>query len=127
VTVDKPNPYAAPQAPPSAAPETAVDPASLKRIEAIIKDAGQFWLAILMCFFCTGLGAVIIGPWYLVRLVQWNAIARGQPMLLDPNVPRGSLARRFQSAKTKLIIGIAFGAVTLLLAIVFMAGLAVSG
>ncbi|MAD80404.1 MAG: hypothetical protein CMJ50_06120 [Planctomycetaceae bacterium] len=89
-------------------------------IEAIIKDAGQFWLAIIMCIVCTGLGALIIGPWYLIRLIQWNSIARAQPMLLAPNVLRGSLEQRFQSAKIKLIIGISFGAVILLLLILLL-------
>ena len=106
-------------------------PASLanpdqKKIEAVIKDANQFWLAILMCIFCSALGAVIIGPWYLVRLLQWNSIARAQPMLLDPNVPRGSLQQRFQSAKWKLIVGISFGAFIFLLTVLYVAMLAAS-
>jgi len=114
MTTGQPNPYAAPQADFASASQSDIERATLTKIEAIIKDAGQFWVAILMCIFCTGLGAIIIGPWYLVRLNQWNSIARAQPMLLDPNVPRGSLAQRFQSAKTKLIIGLSFGALVLL-------------
>jgi hypothetical protein len=115
MATDPQNPYASPQADVTYASEAYADQATLRKIEAIIKDAGQFWLAILMCIFCTGLGAIIIGPWYFVRLIQWNSIARAQPMLLDPAVPRGSLAQRFQSARIKLIIGISFGALIFLL------------
>ena len=119
---EQPNPYAAPQADVTVAPHAVkIDPASLKKIEAIIKDAGQFWLAILMCIVCSALGSVIIGPWYLVRLLQWNSMAQAHPMLLEQNVPRGSLAQRFQSAKIKLIIGMSFGAVIFLLAFLLVA------
>jgi len=111
VAIDEPNPYASPIATPAA---RAVDPVLLAKVEAIIKDAGQFWLAILICIFCTGLGAIIIGPWYLIRLMQWNSLARSQPMLVDPNVHHGSIAHKFQSAKIKLIIGISFGTVIFL-------------
>ena len=117
VTSDQPNPYAAPATDSTAASHGNVDPASLKKIEAIIKDAGQFWLAIIICIVCSGVGSIIIGPWYLVRLIQWNSMAQAQPRLLERNVPRGSLAQRFQSAKIKLIIGMSFGAVILLLVI----------
>jgi hypothetical protein len=96
MATNQPNPYAAPQADVAVASQSDI--------------------------FCTGLGAIIIGPWYLVRLNQWNSIARAQPMLLDPNVPRGSLAQRFQSARTKLIIGISFGALVLLL-VLFSVGM----
>ncbi len=115
---DQPNPYASPA--PAPASPAQFDPVSQKKIDAIIKDAGQFWLAIIMCVFCTGLGSIIIGPWYLVRLLQWNSIATSQPLLLDPNAPRGSIAQKFQSAKTKLIVGMSFGAVFFLLALLFV-------
>jgi hypothetical protein len=120
MTRDSQNPYASPQADSTFASQAHADQATLTKIEAIIKDAGQFWSAILMCIFCTGLGAIIIGPWYLIRLIQWSSIARAQPMLLDPNVPRGSLAQRFQSARTKLIIGMSFGALVFLLVLLLL-------
>ena len=118
--MDQQNPYAAPQAGIAAALPQSADRVTVTRVEAIIKDAGQFWLAILMCIFCTGLGAIIIGPWYFVRLLQWHAIARAQPMLVDPHVPHGSLAQRFQAARTRLIIGMSFGGVVLLLLLVLI-------
>jgi hypothetical protein len=117
MSLNNPNPYAAPQVDATLPAEANPD---LKRIEAVIKDAGQFWLAIVMCIFCSGLGAIIIGPWYLVRLLQWNSIATAQPMLLDPNVPRGSLAQRFQSARWKLIVGISFGVLMLVLTAIYV-------
>ena len=124
VASDQSNPYSTPQTDSAATPQGEVAPGSVQKIEAIIKDAGQFWLAILMCIVCTGLGALIIGPWYLVRLVQWHAIARAQPMLVDPNALRGSLARRFQTAKIKLVIGMSFGAlIFFLVALLVLASL----
>ena len=124
------NPYASPQTDVTAAPggiSPHVDPATLRKIEAVIKDAGQFWLAILLCILCSALGSLIIGPWYLVRLMQWQKLANEHPMLVDPGVPRGSIAQRFQSAKTKLIIGIAFGALMLALVAVYFLVLIVAG
>jgi len=126
---DQPNPYAPPETDPMAQAvpmQGPVDQAVVKKIEAIVKDADQFWMAILLCFLCTGLGMIIIGPWYFVRLLQWNSMARAQPLLLDPNVPYGSLAKRFQSARTKLIIGMSFGAVIMLLAILVFATMSVA-
>ena len=120
MTTEEPNPYSSPPVYAHAVSTENVDPALLKKIEAIIKDAGQFWLAIIMCIICTGFGGIIIGPWYLVRLLQWNSIARDQPMLLDPNVPRGSIADKFQSAKIKLIIGMGFGIIILSVVVVFI-------
>jgi hypothetical protein len=114
MTIDQPNPYASPMAISTGLSDVAIDPVLLAKAETIIKDAGQFWIAILMCVLCTGLGSIIIGPWYLVRLMQWNALARSQPMLVDASAPVGSIAYRFRSAKTKLIIGICFGATILL-------------
>lgn len=86
----------------------------LEKTRAIIKDAGQFWLAILLCILCQAVGAVIIGPWYGVRLMQWKGISKKYPKLLTPNSPAGSLPQRFQSAQWKLWVGLAVG---LLLAI----------
>ena len=52
-------------------------------------------------------------------------MAKAQPMLLERDVPRGSLAQRFQSAKIKLIIGMSFGAlIFLLVALFFLVSLA---
>ncbi|MEO1526663.1 MAG: hypothetical protein AAFX06_14600 [Planctomycetota bacterium] len=80
-----------------------------KKIEAVIKDARQFWLAILLCFLCSGIGFLIIGPWYLVRLVQWNSLNSQFPGLQDPNALPGSIERRFQSSFWKLIVGLVAG------------------
>jgi hypothetical protein len=88
-----------------------------KKINAIIKDAGQFWLALVLCIFCGLIGMLLLGPWYLVRLLQWNAMSNAYPQLLDPNTPQGSLPRRFQAAKWKLIVGLVGG---LMLAIAMM-------
>lgn len=114
LTSDEVNPYAAPGADQPATQNELEDPATLAKIEAIIKDASQFWLAILLCIFCSALGAVLIGPWYLVRLLQWNAIAQSYPQLLDPYAPPGSLPQRFQSARKRLFVGIGFGVVAVL-------------
>ncbi len=65
--------------------------------------------------FCTLIGLLLIGPWYMTRLLQWNAMARTYPWLLNPNLPAGGLAQRFQSSKWKLIAGLVGG---LLLALI---------
>jgi hypothetical protein len=113
VTNEETNPYASPVTESVVQCRESIDPALLKKIEAVIKDAGQFWLAIIACILCTWVGAIIIGPWYLARLFQWNAIAKAQPMLLAPNVPRGSVAQRFQASRIKLIIGMVMGGLIL--------------
>ncbi len=107
---DSGNPYA-PTAFPIETP--AVDAALLAKVNAINKDAGQFWLAMLLCLLCSALGSLIIGVWYGVRLLQWNAIAKSQPLLMVPNAAPGSVAAKFQGAKIKLIIGMVFGIVIL--------------
>ncbi len=118
VSTNQPNPYAAPLTEVADQPELNIDPVVLKKVQAIIKDANQFWLAMLLCLFC-GVAPIIIGPWYLVRLVQWSSVARTQPMLLAAHAPPGSLARQFRSAKTKLMIGVCFGAVMFLLVLLY--------
>jgi hypothetical protein len=124
--VDQSNPYSSPEPEPSRDSESKsfdvsqenIDPVSLKKIETIIKDANQLWLVIFMCICCTGLGAIVTGPWYFFRLMQWNSMARAQPQLLDRNAPDESLAKRFQYAKSNLITGMCFGAVIVLIVVV---------
>ena len=109
MSTDNPNPYQPTEASGTVPTAAQIDPATIVKMEAIIKDAGQFWLAILICMLCTCLGSLIIAPWYLARLRQWNTIAEQYPVLLDKGAPAGSLAQRFQAAKGKLITGITFG------------------
>lgn len=97
-----------------------VDAATLSKIKAIIKDADQFWLAILLCVLCSGIGSLIIGIWYLVRLLQWNSMSKQQPLLMVANPERSSIAAKFQGAKTKLIIGLVFGMLMLFLVFVYI-------
>ena len=117
---DPSNPYASTSMPTEANNIPAgLDPAMLAKINAIVKDAGQFWLAMILCLCCSALGSVIIGIWYAVRLMQWNAIANSQSWLMVPNAPRGSLQAKFQGARTKLIIGMVFGFVILFLLLAY--------
>ena len=107
MTGEPTNPYAAPATISQASPEEGVfEPGIRKKAEAIIKDANQFGLAILLCFFCSGIGFVLIVPWYVGRLIQWHLLARTEPQLLQRNAPKGGLAQRFQSARMKIIIGL---------------------
>ena len=105
----------APEMPDIAAPE-------LAKIEAVIKDAKQVLLAILLCFLCSGIGFIIIGPWYFVRLMQWRKLSRNHPALIATAAVPGSLQQRFQSAKKRLIIGLVVGGI--LFALVVLAFLA---
>ena len=108
------NPYASPAE--TSGPVGPNLPAEIvPKVEAIIKDAGQFWLAILLCFLCTGIGMLIVGPWYLVRLFQWSSIGKRYPQLMAMDVPPGSLEQRFQSSQWKLIVGLVFGVLIALL------------
>ena len=104
------NPYATPQIP--AAKEvkpSQFPPNDQQKIEAIIKDAGQFWLAIILCLFCVGIGSLIVPIWYGVRLGQWNKLSKKYLELGDPHAAAGSLPAKFQSAQWKLIVGIVLG------------------
>ena len=86
-----------------------IDPADRKKVDAVIKDAGQFWLAIILCVFCSVIGALIVPFWYLIRLVQWNALAKKYPALTAPDAPVGSVQAKFKSSQWKLIVGLVVG------------------
>ena len=116
---DQSNPYA-PTISSAVANTSGVDPVLLAKVNAIIKDAGQFWIAMVLCLLCSALGSLVIGIWYAVRLTQWNAIAKSQPLLMDPNAAPGSVAAKFQGAKIKLIIGMVFGIVILLAGLAYI-------
>ena len=115
------NPYAPISTPFATDMPVPMDNPTRAKLDAIIKDANQFWIAILLCIFCSGFGSLIIGIWYWVRLVQWNAMARTHPLLMAENSPPDSLAGKFQRAKVKLIVGLAIGAVMLLLLFAYIA------
>ncbi|TWU51851.1 hypothetical protein [Rubripirellula reticaptiva] len=113
---DQANPYAPSSGPSMALPtEGNLNASELKKAEAIIKDARQFWLGILLCFLCSGFGMVIIGPWYLTRLLQWNKMSKQHPFLMNPEALPLSLPKRFQSSKWKLMAGLGFGLLMFLL------------
>jgi hypothetical protein len=105
------NPYLSPTTTDSFAQNNAlgIPPADLKKIEAVIKDARQFWLAILLSFLCSIIGFLLIGPWYVIRLVQWSRLSGKYPALMTPNPPHGTLEQRFQSSRWKLIVGLVAG------------------
>ena len=105
------NPYASPAYADRTSDQLpfAIDPADRIKIDAVIKDAGQFWLAIALCILCSAIGALIIPFWYLARLLQWNGLAKKYPALTVQGAPPGSLQAKFQSSQWKLIVGIAVG------------------
>jgi hypothetical protein len=106
------NPYAAASVVSSPHGGTLVkDPVIIKQAEAVIKDAGQVILAVLIGFMCTGLAAFVIGPYYLYRLHCWNRLAQRCPALVAAGAPLGSLEQRFQAAKGKLMVGVTIGAI----------------
>lgn len=119
---DPSNPYAPTPTPSHIGTEYAVpmDPATVKKFNAIIKDANQFWIAILLCLLCSGIGSVVIGAWYLARLLQWNAMNKAYPLLMVENPLPGSMAAKFQAAKVKLIVGLVFGVVMLFLVLLYI-------
>ena len=121
------NPYAPTLTPSGAVMPIPMDNDSRARLNAVIKDANQFWIAILLCIVCSGIASFIIGIWYLVRLLQWNGLAKKHPLLMDENAPPGSLAAKFQGAKVKLIVGLIVGVVMLFLMLVYIALLVILG
>jgi len=91
----------------------------MSKLEAVIKDAGQFWLAIILCLICNGVGSLLIGPWYIARLRQWSNLKKKYPALMNPAPPK-TLQSKFQSAQWKLIVGISFGGAMLLFVIFYL-------
>jgi len=111
-----PNPYAAPTSPTLDQPDPSsiiLEPKDMKRAEAVVKDAGQFWLAILVCVLCSILGALLIPFWYTFRLWQWNSLARKYPELVADGTPKNSFQAKFKSSRWKLIVAIVVGALIL--------------
>ncbi len=107
------NPYATPTATEITRDPAPIDldPKDRKKVEAVIKDAGQFWLAIILCLLCSAIGALIIPIWYLIRLLQWNSLAGKYPALVSDGVPANSLQAKFKSSQWKLIVGMVVGGV----------------
>ena len=134
--IPEPNPYAAPtptgypgQPVPYANPDDPylkIPEADRKKIEAIVKDASQFWVVILICFVCTACGALIAPIWYTVRLVQWSGFANKYTVLREPAIP-GTMQQKFQSSQWKLIVGIVFGVLAAFAFLAYVALLAVIG
>ena len=124
MTSSKPNPYQAPHAVPALPLGTGADVAlpekDLKKANAIIKDAGQFWLAGILCIFCALIGAVIVPIWYSIRLFQWHGLRKRFPALMNIDAAPGSLSKKFQSAQWKLIVGLAIGCVIFLLVLAML-------
>ena len=122
------NPYASPASSDAAPqPELQLEAADQKKIVAIVKDAGQFWLAIFVCLVCSGIGGLIIPIWYLVRLLQWSKFAKKYPALVNSNAPTGSLPAKFRSAQWKLIVGLVFGCLIFLLLLAYVGLLVLVG
>lgn len=120
------NPYAAPVVNvPGPHRGPSLPPEDLKKIESIVKDAGQFWLALILCLFCSGIGGLIVPIWYTVRLLQWGKFSKRYPELMASNAPAGSLPAKFRSSQWKLIVGLAFGCFMLFLTAVYVAFLVV--
>jgi len=92
--------------------ELPLPPHVVAKARAIIDDAGQFWLVILICLVCPSIASIFTAPWYFVRLWQWSSLARNYPWLMQPD-DRGSLPDRFQRAKWKLLAGMCVGLITL--------------
>lgn len=115
---DYKNPYAERTEPARCIQESDIEPALLKKIEVIIYDANHTVLAIGLCITWLGLGGILVGLWYLVRLRQWNAIARAYPALLESEAPWDDFSLRFTAAKKKLVLGVSIGFLTFILTVV---------
>lgn len=108
------NLYSSPNATKTQNPKTdwvRIPDQEIEKIEAILKDAKQVTIGILMCLFLVAIGGFIIGPWYFYRAIQWNSFSKKYPFLVDPNAARDSLAGEFTSAKSNLYLGVIIGAI----------------
>jgi hypothetical protein len=116
------NPYAPPPATGTVSDQLpfVIDPADKKKMEAVMKDAGQFWLAIVLCILCGAIGSLIIPFWYLARLIQWNALAKKYPALTMHGAPEGSIQANFKSSQWKLIVGMVVGGVIFLFLLLYI-------
>ena len=125
------NPYASPSVNPPVDPleeyRIRLDGRDQKKAEAVVKDAGQFWLAIILCVFCSGLGSIIVPIWYTARLMQWSRLANKYPDLMAADVPKKSFQAKFQSSQWKLITGLIFGCFVLGLVMLYVVYIFYSG
>ncbi len=120
-SVDPSNPYLSRTVDPNAVPATpqqiGIANYEVVKIEAILSDAKQVGVAILICLLCSLIGSLLIGPWYYKRFKEWERYSRRYPVLLDPNAPYGSLSQRFRDARSKLQTGYIFGFIILLIGV----------
>ncbi|MGI9471410.1 MAG: hypothetical protein ACR2NZ_07765, partial [Rubripirellula sp.] len=66
---------------------------------------------------------LIIGPWYLARLMQWKRLGNTYPELLQSPPAAGTVPQQFQSAKWKLMTGLIFGVSIVLLVMIALVSL----
>ena len=103
------NPYS----PPTTAWSTTRDDQSeielndLTKIRNLLSEANRFWIVILLCAFLGPILTVLMPIWYGARLSQFGKLAKQYPSLLNQDARPGSLEKKFQSAKWKLIAGVA--------------------
>ncbi len=79
-----------------------------QQLEAVIKEAGQVWLVVMLSFCCGPLSILLVAPWYGIRLQQWIGLATDFPELNDAT-NRHWQAVQFRSAKIKLLVGLVVG------------------
>lgn len=118
------SPFAPPTATSGAnaeAPPLSIDPRDKKKLDAVLQDAGQFWLAIILCFLCSGIAAFVVPLWYTIRLLQWNRLGNKYPALKTPGAPPKSIQAKFQAAQWKLIVGLVFGCMIFLVIAAYIA------
>ena len=117
--MSEPNPYAAPVAPGGHQEEVkyTLTPKDRAKADAVCKDAGQFWLAIIMCIACSAIASFIIPIWFSIRLLQWTSLSNKYPELRQPGFRAGTFGARFQSAQWKLIVGLVVGAVVFVIVV----------
>ena len=111
------NPYASPPVIPPSVPSVPehgieIDAGDQVRADAIINEAGEVWVMMIMCIPCC-LAGVLVLPFYAIRLVQWNQLANRYPELVASNVPPKSFQAKFKAARWKLTTGLVIGGIIL--------------
>lgn len=83
----------------------------VRRAQAVVSDARGVFFVLFLASCAFGIGWLIMLPWYIYRLRQWQMLNREFFELRQPNSfsRNAKLASDFQDARLRLIFGIVVG------------------
>jgi hypothetical protein len=117
-----PNPYAPPRAMQSNSARLCLEltEADADWARVIVSDAEYMPWLLVACLCCCAIPVPFMLPYYAYRLSNWTKLDAKFAELHSPNSfsPHGQLASDFQDARIRLILGVIFGAVYYIVALV---------